>query len=301
MCRQAALGLSLAVALLSSPSLAACPPTHLLTFGPSRAQALAVGADGNVYALMLYGSVKVYGADGALLRTWGSYGFAPGQFDEPHDLAVDGQGYVYVTDRFHALQKFTSTGTLVSQWNVSRGCTISIDGMTPISVAVDAAGNVYTLAGYTCSVEKRTSSGTPLLSFGSCGNGPGQFHGCDDYAMAIDRQGFVYVSEYWTGRVFKFTTGGAYVGVLGPFQLPVDVAVDGNGTLYVLEEYGHVRTMAGDGTIQCEWDPDDGGVSLAGGPADDIYIAGNTRIAKFGDLATPASRPAWGRLKTLYR
>ena len=43
------------------------------------------------------------------VQTWGGLGSAHGQFNEPFDVAVDTQGFVYVTDvRNNRVQKFTT-------------------------------------------------------------------------------------------------------------------------------------------------------------------------------------------------
>ena len=52
-----------------------------------------------------------------LVSTWGSLGAGPGQFAGPFDVAVDREGFVYVTDSGnHRVQKFTRDGTFVLQW-----------------------------------------------------------------------------------------------------------------------------------------------------------------------------------------
>ena len=41
---------------------------------------------------------------------------ADGQFTKPEDVAIDAQGYVYVTDSRLGVQKFTNTGVFVTGW-----------------------------------------------------------------------------------------------------------------------------------------------------------------------------------------
>jgi hypothetical protein len=44
--------------------------------------------------------VVKYSPDGAFIKAWGRLGEAPGDFREPHDIAIGGsRGYVYVADR----------------------------------------------------------------------------------------------------------------------------------------------------------------------------------------------------------
>ena len=43
--------------------------------------------------------------------TWGSFGAEEGQFNQPYDVAVDDDGYVYVTDTYNnRVEKFTGDG-----------------------------------------------------------------------------------------------------------------------------------------------------------------------------------------------
>lgn len=45
------------------------------------------------------------------VQVWGGLGSEPGQFNEPFDVAVDQQGFVYVTDvRNKRVQKFSADG-----------------------------------------------------------------------------------------------------------------------------------------------------------------------------------------------
>ena len=56
-------------------------------------------------------------ADWAYLLQWGKRGTGPGEFGLPHNLVVDAQGQVYVTDRDNQrIQVFDSKGKLLDQW-----------------------------------------------------------------------------------------------------------------------------------------------------------------------------------------
>ncbi|MDA1092370.1 MAG: peptidyl-alpha-hydroxyglycine alpha-amidating lyase family protein [Acidobacteria bacterium] len=58
-----------------------------------------------------------YAADGTFVTWWGGLGTAPGQFDEPHSIAIDDDGRLYVGDRRNKrVQVFDQTGAFVTQW-----------------------------------------------------------------------------------------------------------------------------------------------------------------------------------------
>src|SRR5262245_65698484 len=73
------------------------------------------------------------------ITQWGTNGTGDGQFDFPIQVAVDGAGFVYVSDNSNnRVQKFTNTGAYVTQWGVSG----SGDGEfnSPTCIAVDGTG-----------------------------------------------------------------------------------------------------------------------------------------------------------------
>ena len=74
--------------------------------------------------------MKVSMKDGKELARWGSQGQAPGQFDWAHDIAVDSQGAVYVSDTYgQKIQKFVD-GKMVSMLGGRHG-----DGMRWLPVS----------------------------------------------------------------------------------------------------------------------------------------------------------------------
>ncbi len=75
--------------------------------------------NGDIYVSDGYGSARVvkYTADGEYLLQWGKRGTGPGEFGLPHNLVVDAQGRVYVTDRDNQrIQVFDSKSKFLDQW-----------------------------------------------------------------------------------------------------------------------------------------------------------------------------------------
>ena len=85
---------------------------------------MAFAPNGDVYVSDGYGSARVvkYSRDGKYLLEWGKRGTGAGEFGLPHNLVVDAQGRVYVTDRDNQrVQVFDSSGKYLSQWATDGG------------------------------------------------------------------------------------------------------------------------------------------------------------------------------------
>ena len=81
---------------------------------------IAFGPNGRIYISDGYGNARVleYNAKGERIRQWGSAGTGPGQFNQPHGIAIDDQGIIYVADRNNArLQRFDLNGKYLGEWN----------------------------------------------------------------------------------------------------------------------------------------------------------------------------------------
>jgi len=181
--------------------------------GPSD---IATDAAGNVYVVdNLNDRIQKFTSNGTYVTEWGGEGTGDGQFDSPSGIAIDASGGVYVADYLasfasygsHRIQKFTLDGTYVTQWG-SYGTGNGQFG-APVSVATDAAGNVYVADVGNDSIQKFTFDGTYVTRWGSTGSGDGQF----DYpsGVATDAVGNVYVADAANHRIQKFTSDGTYV------------------------------------------------------------------------------------------
>ena len=76
--------------------------------------------------------------------TWGSKGTASGQFDQPHALAMDSRGRLFVADRGNNLLKiFDQDGKLLESWpQFSRISGLFIDKDDTLYAADSESGSV---------------------------------------------------------------------------------------------------------------------------------------------------------------
>ena len=86
----------------------------------------ALSPRGDIYISDGYGNSRIhkYSPDGKLLKSWGEAGTGPGEFNIPHNLCCDPDGWVYVADREnHRVQVFDGKASTRREWhNLHRPC-----------------------------------------------------------------------------------------------------------------------------------------------------------------------------------
>jgi len=89
-------------------------------------------------------SVWKYDADGNLLMKFGEWGEEPGNFRQPHGLAMDSQGRLFIADRGNdRIQIFDQDGNLLDVWyQFSRNSGVFIDDNDVIYAADSESGSV---------------------------------------------------------------------------------------------------------------------------------------------------------------
>ncbi len=195
----------------------------------------------------------------------------------------------------------------------------------PVSTAIDPAGDLWVTNNASDAIEKFSSTGTLLGTYGSYGTGAGRF--IAPWGIAVDsRNGNVYVSDQSNFRIEEFSSSGAFVKALGwgvsnghaeletcttecragipgagngQFSWLAGLAVDSSGNLWIadngnnriqeLNEKGEfVREFgsAGTGPEQFEGPLN---ITLSSG---NLYITDyrNNRIQEFSTTGSPVNR-----------
>jgi DNA-binding beta-propeller fold protein YncE len=111
----------------------------------SRARALALGPDGNLYvADACNHRIQVFSRDGELLRYWGKEGSEPGELSYPYDLAFSPDGKLYVVEHGnHRVQKFTPAGESLGCWGEPGRGPGQLN--SPWALVVDSKGRVHVI------------------------------------------------------------------------------------------------------------------------------------------------------------
>lgn len=160
---------------------------------------IALDATGNVYistsfALHIYNNALTQ-----KIRSVGSNGSQPGQFDNARGVAVDKNGRIFIADLFNKrIQVLTNEGTYITQF----GTAGTGDGQftSPTGVAIDGSGFIYV----TDEGNNRLQVFDPVTfafvkKFGSTGTANGQFK--SPQQITLDDRGYIFISEYWNNRV----------------------------------------------------------------------------------------------------
>jgi DNA-binding beta-propeller fold protein YncE len=85
---------------------------------------VAFAPNGDLYVSDGYGGARVvrFSRDGKYILEWGTRGKGPGQFGLPHNVVVDAQSKVYITDRDNQrIEVFDSNGRFLNQWTGTGG------------------------------------------------------------------------------------------------------------------------------------------------------------------------------------
>ncbi len=134
----------------------------------------------------------------------------------PHAAKIsryDPERHLWVVDREgHQIVKFSNDGRRVALTLGEKGVSGSDDGHfnLPADVAFLPDGSVLVADGYAGTrVAKFDRDGKFVTSWGSAGDGPGQFSLL--HCVAVDAQGRVYVADRDNSRVQVFDSGGRYL------------------------------------------------------------------------------------------
>ena len=151
---------------------------HIGSFGHEGLKPVGVAVYQNELYVCDFAKQRVEVLDrqtGSLLRTIGQPGQGPGQFIRPLGIAVDDQGFVYVTDVLNCrMQKFDRAGKLVTAFGITSAHAGGF--VRPKHIAVDKDGIIYVVDAAFQNVQLFDQVGRPLTFFGSAGTHPGNMY-----------------------------------------------------------------------------------------------------------------------------
>ncbi|MGH2571296.1 MAG: hypothetical protein ACRDGR_08730, partial [bacterium] len=227
----------------------------------------------------------------------------PGEFFFPHDVAVDGDGFVYVADTANSrIQKLDAFGVFVTEWEVADVRAILWGPDDRLYACDRTADRIW----------KYDADGNVVGGWGSPGSGEGQFS--DPWGIAADHEGNVLVVDQGNCRIQKFTPDGTFLDAWGQLGLdpegdfiqPNELVVLPDGTILVSDSWFGIRVFREDGTYLGKWVPQgdgDGQVHHSGGmalgPGGNVFVVDplNHRIQVLtpeGRYLAQVARKGWG-------
>lgn len=175
----------------------------------------------------------------------------------PYGVAVDGAGNLYIADsgnnRVLKLAAGATTVTTVAGGNVTPaysgdgGLATQASLSGPEAVAVDGAGNLYIADTDNYRVRK-VAAGTGIIST-VAGNGTKASAGDGGAAtsaslklplsLALDASGNLYIADFSGNSIRKVAAATGTISTVTTLTFPTGVAVDGSGNLYIVDSWQH--------------------------------------------------------------
>jgi len=186
-------------------------------------------------------------------------------FNDPHGIALDQAGMLYVADTANDAIRTITPGGLVSTLAGQPGAGGSADGVgrgarfsAPVGIVVRAAGLLYVADRDNSTIRAVTAAGVvstiagQLRKRGSV-DGPSTIaRFTDPTGLAFDRSGDLLVTDPWNNCIRKVDASGALATLAGlgkgkedgfldtaRFDWPIDVACDRSGNVFVADLINH--------------------------------------------------------------
>jgi streptogramin lyase len=129
----------------------------------------------------------------------------------------------------------------------------------PHGITVDTNGLVYVVDTLNHCIQKFTSDGQFVTTWGSYGSGNGDFN--EPHGISLDNSGLVYVVDTNNHRIQQFTSDGQFLTKWGSFgsgdgelNAPGGITFDKSGFIYVTDTLNHrIQKFTSDGQFVDTW------------------------------------------------
>ncbi len=247
---------------------------------------------------------------------WQAEGDPAQPLDDPVRVAIDPQGNIWVNDGQHGrFQIFAPDGSFLEAWGAPGAGEGQFDfvgtglfgGYGGGGMAFDADGNLYVADPGNYRIQKFGPDRAFVTSWGSMGQGDGQFSAVTD--VAVDAQGRVFVTDEGRDDVQVFDVDGNFLTTWGDpeegwLPQPSGITIDADGNLWIAHfSQSRVQKYTPDGTLLATVGEYGRGPGQFGNPSDvavdslgQVYVAdwGGAQVQVFDDEGRFLA--AWGEL-----
>jgi DNA-binding beta-propeller fold protein YncE len=214
-----------------------------ITYNFNEPSDISVSREGLIYVVDgVNNKIKVFNRDGKFAFSFGAKGSGNGEFLFPLGIDIDSSGRVYIADSGnHRVQIFSSRGEFITQIRIHPKDEHPSD---PTDVAVDESGNrFYVVDNGNHYILAYSLSNLKLIgAYGSPGTEKLEFR--YPFLIALDKEGYLYISDVINTRVQVLNSEGSFVTTIGgwgvkkgEFFRPKGIAVDRNNRIYVSDSY----------------------------------------------------------------
>jgi DNA-binding beta-propeller fold protein YncE len=180
--------------------------------------------------------------------------FGAGMFVQPHGLATDRDGNIWVTDaaakdgKGQQVFKFSPEGKVLmtlGKAGVAGAGTDTFNG--PCGVVIAPNGDIFVADGHggdtNARVVKFSKDGKYIKEWGTKGSGPGQFDTL--HSIAMDSKGRVFIADRGNSRIQIFDQDGKFIDQWKQFGRPSGIFISKNDTLYSVDSQSDEKTNPG--------------------------------------------------------
>ena len=290
----------------------------------SNPQSVALDGAGNLY-IADTGDHRIHKVDSAgvisTVAGSGTAGFSgdssaatAAQLNTPADVAPDGAGNLYITDRGNErIRKVDSAGVIstvagsgTAGFSGDGGAATAAQLNEPYGVAVDSSGNLYIAEWNNNRIRKvdsagviSTVAGTGTAGYSGDGGAATAAQLSNPQDVALDAAGNLYIADVNNNRIRKVNSAGVISTVAGTgtagfsgdggaatsaqLHWPRGVALDGAGNLYIVDNNNHrIRKVDSSGSISTVAGTGTAGYSGDGGAATSAQLSNPRGVALDG-------------------
>ncbi len=162
---------------------------------------VAVSADGDIFVADGHSPLETnmrivrFSSDGQYIMEWGGKGSAPGQLDDPHSIAFDSQGRLFVADRGNQrIQIFDQEGGYIDAWT-------QFGSPSGIYISPDDVLYVADLGAGIRIGSAKDGTVTDFIQAPGFGSGPVRVA----ESVTVDSRGNIYAGENAGMKLMRFT------------------------------------------------------------------------------------------------